>query len=96
VTEKGKTPPDADMKQAVAIIESRVNSSGTSGVSVQQQGASDITVTVPGAGSQQVINLVSTTAQLRFRPVLLAGSSTVAPSTSATPTPSPSASGPRR
>ena len=93
VTEKGKTPPDADMKQAVAIIESRVNSSGTSGVSVQQQGASDITVTVPGAGSQQVINLVSTTAQLRFRPVLLAGSSTVAPSTSATPTPSPSASG---
>jgi len=93
VTEKGKTPPDADMKQAVAIIESRVNSSGTSGVSVQQQGASDITVTVPGAGSQQVINLVSTTAQLRFRPVLLAGSSTAAPSTSASATPSPSASG---
>ena len=93
VTEKGKTPPDADMKQAVAIIQSRVNSSGTSGVSVQQQGASDITVTVPGAGSQQVINLVSTTAQLRFRPVLLAGSSTAAPSTSASATPSPSASG---
>jgi preprotein translocase subunit SecD len=84
VTEKGKTPPDADMKQAVAIIQSRVNSSGTSGVSVQQQGASDITVTVPGAGSQQVINLVSTTAQLRFRPVLLAGSSTAAPSPSPT------------
>ena len=89
VTQKGKTPPDADMKQAVAIIQSRVNSSGTSGVSVQQQGASDITVTVPGAGSQQVINLVSTTAQLRFRPVLLEGSSTAAPST----TPSPNASG---
>jgi preprotein translocase subunit SecD len=89
VTEKGKTPPDADMKQAVAIIESRVNSSGTSGVSVQQQGASDITVTVPGAGSQQVVNEVSTTAELRIRPVLLEGSSTAAPST----TPSPNASG---
>jgi preprotein translocase subunit SecD len=89
VTEKGKTPPDADMKQAVAIIQSRVNSSGTSGVSVQQQGASDIAVTVPGAGSQQVVNEVSTTAELRIRPVLLEGSSTAAPST----TPSPNASG---
>jgi preprotein translocase subunit SecD len=89
VTEKGKTPPDADMKQAVAIIQSRVNSSGTSGVSVQQQGASDIAVTVPGAGSQQVVNEVSTTAELRIRPVLLEGSSTPAPST----TPSPNASG---
>jgi preprotein translocase subunit SecD len=89
VTQKGKTPPDADMKQAVAIIQSRVNSSGTSGVSVQQQGASDIAVTVPGAGSQQVVNEVSTTAELRIRPVLLEGSSTAAPST----TPSPNASG---
>jgi preprotein translocase subunit SecD len=89
VTQKGKTPPPADMKQAVAIIQSRVNSSGTSGVSVQQQGASDIAVTVPGAGSQQVVNEVSTTAELRIRPVLLEGSSTAAPST----TPSPNASG---
>ena len=67
------------MKQAVAIIQSRVNSSGTSGVSVQQQGASDIAVTVPGAGSQQVVNEVSTTAELRIRPMLLEGSSTAAP-----------------
>jgi preprotein translocase subunit SecD len=88
VTQKGKPPPDADMQQAVAIITSRVNSSGSTGVSVQREGSSDITVTVPGAGSQQVINEVSTTAQLRFRPVLLAGSST--PATPATPTPSPS------
>ncbi len=91
VTQKGKTPPDSDMQQAVAIITSRVNSSGSTGVSVQREGSSDITVTVPGAGSQEVINEVSTTAQLRFRPVLLEGSST--PATSATPTPSPSATG---
>ena len=91
VTAKGQTPPDADMDQAVSIITSRVNSSGSTGVSVQREGSSDITVTVPGAGSQQVVNEVSTTAQLRFRPVLLEGSST--PATSATPTPSPSATG---
>ncbi len=91
VTAKGQTPPAADMQQAVSIITSRVNASGSTGVSVQREGANDITVTVPGKGSQQVVNEVSTTAQLRFRPVLLAGSST--PATSATPTPSPSATG---
>ena len=91
VTPKGQTPPAADMQQAVSIIQSRVNSSGTTGVSVQREGANDITVTVPGKGSQEVVNEVSTTAQLRFRPVLLEGSST--PATSATPTPSPSATG---
>ena len=74
------------MEQAVSIITSRVNSSGTTGVSVQREGANDITVTVPGKGSREVINEVSTTAQLRFRPVLLEGSST--PATSATPSPS--------
>ena len=91
VTAKGKTPPAADMDQAVAIINSRVNATGSTGVSVQRQGANDITVTVPGAGSQQVVNEVSTTAQLRIRPILLEGSS--APAAAATPTPSPSATG---
>jgi preprotein translocase subunit SecD len=91
VTPQGKAAPDAEMQQAVSIITSRVNSSGSTGVSVQRQGANDITVTVPGKGSQEVINEVSTTAQLRFRPVLLEGSST--PVTSATPTPSPSGTG---
>jgi preprotein translocase subunit SecD len=90
VTAKGKTPPPADMDQAVAIINSRVNATGSTGVSVQRQGANDITVTVPGAGSQQVVNEVSTTAQLRIRPILLEGSSTTP---AATPTPTPSATG---
>jgi preprotein translocase subunit SecD len=95
VTEKGKAPPQDDMKTAVAIINDRVNASGNTGVSVQQEGASDIQVTAPGQGSQQLINTVDTTAQLRFRAVLLAGSSAAAatPSTSATPSASPSASG---
>ncbi len=92
VTQKGQTPPAADMQQAVSIINSRVNASGSTGVSVQRQGANDITVTVPGAGSQQVVNEVSTTAQLRFRAVLLEGSPAT-PAASATPTPSPSETG---
>jgi len=90
VTAHNKTPSSGEMQQAIAIINNRVNSTGSTGVNVQQEGANDITVTVPGAGSQQVINLVSTTAQLRFRQVLLEASS-AAPSTSVTPKPSSSA-----
>src|ERR1700761_925556 len=94
VTEKGKAPPQDDMKTAVAIINDRVNASGNTGVSVQQEGASDIQVTAPGQGSQQLINTVDTTAQLRFRAVLLEGSSTAAATPSASPSTShsPSAS----
>src|SRR6201995_6135069 len=81
------------MQQAVAIINNRVNASGSTGVSVQQEGSTDIQVTAPGQGSQQLINNVDTTAQLRFRAVLLEGSSAAAatPSASATTSPSPSA-----
>jgi preprotein translocase subunit SecD len=92
VTQKGAAPPQADMKTAVAIINNRVNASGNTGVSVQQEGSSDIQVTAPGQGSQQLINNVDTTAQLRFRPVLLEGSSTAAASPSASATATPSAS----
>jgi preprotein translocase subunit SecD len=90
VTAKSQTPPASDMKQAVSIITNRVNGSGNTGAQVQQVGGNLINVSVPGKGSQEVVNEVSTTAQLRFRAVLLAGSS--APSVSATPTPSPSSS----
>ncbi len=91
VTQKGQAPPQDDMKQAVAIINDRVNASGNTGVSVQQQGSSDIQVTAPGQGSQQLINNVDTTAQLRFRAVLLEGSSLPAAAPSASSTASPGA-----
>ncbi|MBV9793005.1 MAG: protein translocase subunit SecD [Actinobacteria bacterium] len=90
----GKNPPSDLMTQAVAIINNRVNASGSTGVSVQQEGATDIQVTAPGQGSKQLINNVDTTAQLRFRAVLLEGTATAttSPSASATPSASPSAS----
>jgi len=92
VTQKGANPPSADMKEAVAIINDRVNASGNTGVSVQQEGSTDIQVTAPGQGSQQLINNVDTTAKLRFRAVLLEGSSLPAPSASASSTATPGAS----
>jgi preprotein translocase subunit SecD len=72
VPPKGTTPTQlaTDMTTAQSIMTSRVNGAGFNGASVTTQGNDLINVTVPGKGSQQVINLVGTTAQLRFRQVL--------------------------
>ena len=84
----------ADMTQAKNIMTSRVDGAGFTAATVQQQGSDIINVAVPGAGTQKVVNLVGTTAQLLFRQVLLQapnrGSTTA--TTTPTPTPSPSAS----
>jgi preprotein translocase subunit SecD len=98
-TPNGATPTSAEMNEAIAIITSRVNGTGNSGATVQTQGNDIITVSVPGKTTQQTVALVSTTALLRFRQVLLYQAyqgSTTTPSASATPSssasPSPSAS----
>jgi preprotein translocase subunit SecD len=91
-TTPGKPPSQADMTTAISIMNNRVNSAGFTGASVEQQGNDIITVAVPGKGSQQVANLVGTTAQLRFRQVLLAANNTTTPTPTPTPTPSASAS----
>ena len=96
VTHKG-APSAAAMKEAANIMLSRVNGAGFTGAQVQQQGTSDITVSVPGKGSNQVVNLVGTTALLRFRQVLLEAAgypvpTTTNPSPGTSPSPSPSAS----
>jgi preprotein translocase subunit SecD len=73
-------------------MENRVNASGTTEAQVQQQGSDIINVSVPGQSSQQVVNLVSQTAELQFRQVLLAAPNTgaVAAPAPASPTPVPS------
>ena len=91
---KGAVPSQASMKEASSIMLDRVNGAGFTGAQVQQQGSDIITVTVPGKGSQQVVSLVGTTAQLRFRQVLLEASNYPAstkPSPAASPSPSTSA-----
>ena len=87
-TAKGAPSGDA-MQQAISVLESRVNGTGNSGARVQQQGSDLIVVSVPGKAPQDVINLVSSTAKLSFRPVYLEGPYTG----SATPTPSTTPSG---
>ncbi|HYB18323.1 MAG TPA: protein translocase subunit SecD, partial [Streptosporangiaceae bacterium] len=96
-TPNGATPSSAEMNEAIAIITSRVNGTGNSGATVQTQGNDIITVSVPGKTTQQTVALVSTTALLRFRQVLLYQAyqgTTTTPSASASPSgsASPSAS----
>ena len=83
-------PSAAAMRQAISVLESRVNGTGNSGAQVQQQGADLINVTVPGKAPQDVIDLVSSTAKLAFRPVLL--TEPYVPPAAATPGTTPSAS----
>lgn len=102
-TAKG-APSSGAMQESIAVILNRVNGTGNSGAQVQQQGTDQITVTVPGQPAQSVINLVSSTAKLAFRPVLyevpysgvatpaVKPSASASPTGSASPSASPSAS----
>jgi preprotein translocase subunit SecD len=94
-TANGKPPQTGEMAQAIAVLNNRVNGTGNSGALVEQQGSNQITVSVPGKAPQDVINLISTTAELRFRPVYLeqpyTAPTTTTPSKSSAKT-SPSAS----
>jgi preprotein translocase subunit SecD len=92
-TFSGGTPTQAEMDTAQTIMLNRVNGTGNSGAEVEPEGTDLITVSVPNANSSQVIQLVSTTADLWFRPVLLAAPYTGSSSTAkATPKATPSAS----
>ena len=84
----GGTPSSAQMQQAIQIMDNRVNGAGFTEAQVVQQGSDIINVSVPGQNAQKVVSLVSRTAELMFRQVLLQ-----APNRSTTPTPTPSPSG---
>ncbi len=85
----GGAPTSAEMQQAIQIMDNRVNGAGFTEAQVVQQGSDIINVSVPGQNAQKVVSLVSRTAELLFRQVLLEAPNK---STTATPTPSPSAS----
>ncbi len=98
-TLNGKPITQAYMNEARSIMIARVNGAGFSGAQVQQQGATNIVITVPGANAQKVVNLVGKTAQLFFRQVVLVGAANSKATASVTPTtpgttPTPGASTP--
>ncbi|MGI5487303.1 protein translocase subunit SecD [Microtetraspora malaysiensis] len=99
VTADGKAPPQESLDRAVNIIRDRVNGTGISDAEVARSG-DNIVISVPGAGRDEAIKLVATTAEMRFRQVLAVAAATTPPAalptTAATPsssaaTPSPGA-----
>jgi preprotein translocase subunit SecD len=77
---------------AVKIIRQRVNGSGVSEAEVTTEGSGtsqSIVVSLPGTPDQKTLDLVKKSAELMFRPVLVAADAAPAP----TATPTPSASG---
>ncbi len=89
VTLDGKAPSPESLDRAVNIIRDRVNGTGISDAEVAKSG-DNIVISVPGAGREEAIKLVATTAELRFRQVLAVAAAKIepAPLPSAAPTPS--------
>jgi preprotein translocase subunit SecD len=98
VAPNGHPVTKGEMQQAMSIMLNRVNGAGFTEAQVQQQGSDVINVSVPGKTAQQVVKLVSKTAELQFRQVLLvaqnapvaAPTPTAAPTTVPTGSPQPS------
>ncbi len=62
---------DRTMQQSLEIIRRRIDEVGTREPSIQRQGTDRILVQVPGVGSaQEVKDIIGTTAQLTFNPVV--------------------------
>ncbi|HUR05869.1 MAG TPA: protein translocase subunit SecD [Nonomuraea sp.] len=98
VTQNGAAPPEEILDRAVNIIRDRVNGNGISDAEVTKSG-DNIIISVPGAGQEEVIKLVGTTAELRFRQVLALAATqtpqelaTEAPKPGTTPSAAPSSS----
>ena len=61
---------DEQVDQAIEIIRQRVDSSGVAEAEISSQGASNIVVGLPGEPSEETLNLVRQSAQMRFRSFL--------------------------
>lgn len=68
-TTEGETPSQEAMDQAVEIIRQRVDGAGVAESEIQTQGDSNIVVSMPDIGQDELVELVGQTAELRFRPV---------------------------
>lgn len=91
VTANGKAPSQESLDRAVTIIRQRVNGTGISDAQVAKANA-NIVIQIPGAGRDEALRLVSTTAELRMRQVLAVAAATNQPAEVPTAAPTPSSS----
>ena len=74
VYQAGANGSAEQLQQAVDIIRQRIDSTGVSEPQITTSGDSAIVVSVPGDTSSDLENLISQSAQMDFRPVLVASS----------------------
>lgn len=87
-TSDGSTVPRENLETARTIIQNRVDSLGVGEATVTVQGNDKIEVAVPNVNSDELVELVGTTAKLAFRPVI--AEQPVAPAASPSPSADPS------
>lgn len=70
-TEEGnREVTEEDLVEAINIIRSRVDASGVSESEISSLGAENIVVAIPGTPSQETLDLIRSSSQMNFRPVL--------------------------
>src|SRR5699024_5486374 len=67
---EGAEVTDDQIAEAIRIMRQRVNASGVSEAEISSQGGSNIVVQLPGDPDEETIDLVQSSAQLRFRVLL--------------------------
>ena len=64
---------EEDITQAISIIRNRIDASGVSESEISSLGSSNIMVSIPGTPSQEQLDLIRSSSQMNFRPVLRIG-----------------------
>ncbi len=59
-----------DMNEAIGIIRQRVDASGVAEAEISTLGTNNIVVAIPGEADENILDLVRSSATMRFRPVL--------------------------
>lgn len=63
----------ADLNEAINIIRNRVDASGVAEAEITSMGSDNIVVSLPGHPDKETLDLIRSSSQMDFRPVLVAG-----------------------
>lgn len=73
-TEEGdRAITEDDITQAISIIRNRIDASGVAESEITSMGSDNIVVSIPGTPSQETLDLIRSSSQMNFRPVLRIG-----------------------
>lgn len=82
----GAAATQEQLDQAVEIIRQRVDGSGVSEAEITTQSGRNVIVSMPGTPDAKTRDLIQASANMEFRPVIIAGSFAAIPEESRTPT----------